>query len=55
MLSRRELARLIDGHALDQEISRDIGAFDANPTNFVKSAVDGQIYPIDLIVWHWPE
>lgn len=32
-----------------------IGAFDANPTNFIKSSVDGLIYPIDLIVWHWPE
>lgn len=32
-----------------------IGAFDANPTNFVKAAADGEIYPIDLIVWHWPE
>ena len=32
-----------------------IGAFDANPTNFIKSSVDGLIYPIDLIVWHRPE
>lgn len=31
-----------------------IGAFDANETNFIKSSVDGLIYPIDLIVWHWP-
>ncbi|MGY8643555.1 MAG: hypothetical protein ACKVJU_20980 [Verrucomicrobiales bacterium] len=26
-------------------------ASDANPTNFVKSEVDGELYPIDLIVW----
>lgn len=32
-----------------------IGAFDANETNFIKSAVDGQLYPIDLIVWTMPE
>ena len=31
-----------------------LGAFDANPTNFIKSTVDGNVYPIDLIVWHWP-
>ncbi len=32
----------------------DIGAFDANETNFIKAAADGLIYPIDLIVWRWP-
>ena len=32
-----------------------IGAFDANETNFIKAHADGEIYPIDLIVWHWPE
>lgn len=32
-----------------------IGAFDANETNFIKSDVDGQLYPIDLIVWTMPE
>ncbi len=32
-----------------------IGAFDANETNFIKAHADGRIYPIDLIVWHWPE
>ena len=32
-----------------------IGAFDANETNFIKSAADGQLYPIDLIVWPMPE
>ncbi len=26
-------------------------ATDANPTNFVKSEVDGELYPIDVIVW----
>ena len=31
-----------------------IGAFDANETNFIKAHADGEIYPIDLIVWHWP-
>jgi hypothetical protein len=29
----------------------DVYAFDANETNFIKSEADGQIYPIDLIVW----
>ena len=32
-----------------------LGAFDANETNLIKSTLDGAIYPIDLIVWHWPE
>ncbi len=32
-----------------------IGAFDANETNFIKSNVNGQLYPIDLIVWMMPE
>lgn len=32
-----------------------IGAFDANETNFIKAHADGKIYPIDLIVWHWPD
>jgi hypothetical protein len=32
-----------------------LGAFDANPRNFVRSTQDGKVYPIDLIVWHWPE
>ncbi len=31
-----------------------LGAFDANSTNFIKYTHDGKIYPIDLIVWHWP-
>ena len=29
----------------------DVHAFDANETNFIKSEADGQLYPIDLIVW----
>jgi len=33
----------------------EIGAFDANETNFIKSDVDGLLYPIDLIVWTMPE
>lgn len=45
------VSRMVASHAWRKG---DIGAFDANPTNFVKSSVDGQIYPIDLIVWHWP-
>lgn len=32
----------------------DIGAFDANETNFIKADADGLLYPIDLIVWPWP-
>ncbi|MBN8421337.1 MAG: hypothetical protein J0L73_20660 [Verrucomicrobia bacterium] len=32
-----------------------IGAFDANETNFIKSDTDGQLYPIDLIIWTMPE
>ena len=32
-----------------------IGAFDSNDTNFLKSEADGELYPIDLIVWPLPE
>lgn len=32
----------------------EVGAFDANETNFIKADADELIYPIDLIVWHWP-
>lgn len=32
-----------------------VAAFDANETNFIKAEADGKIYPIDLIVWHWPK
>jgi hypothetical protein len=32
-----------------------IGAFDANETNFIRSDTDGQLYPIDLIVWTMPD
>lgn len=32
-----------------------IGAFDVNETNFIKSEEDGELYPIDLIVWPLPE
>ena len=32
----------------------EFGAFDANETNFIKSDMDGQLYPIDLIVWKMP-
>jgi hypothetical protein len=31
-----------------------IGAFDANDTNFIKCDADGELYPIDLIVWPMP-
>lgn len=31
-----------------------VGAFDANETNFIKSEADGQLHPIDLIVWRLP-
>jgi hypothetical protein len=31
-----------------------IGAFDVNETNFIISAENGEIYPIDLIVWPLP-
>jgi len=31
-----------------------IGAFDANDTNFIQCEADGELYPIDLIVWPMP-
>lgn len=47
-----EVSPLLSRHAWRKGA---LGAFDANETNLVKAAADGQIYPIDLIVWHWPE
>jgi hypothetical protein len=32
-----------------------MGAFDTNETNFILSAEDGALYPIDLVVWPLPE
>jgi hypothetical protein len=48
----REVSPTLASHAWRKG---DVGAFDANETNFIKSAADGLIYPIDLIVWHWPQ
>lgn len=40
----------------DEAWQRDgIGAFDVNETNFIKSEEDGELYPIDLIVWPLPD
>ncbi|MEQ1934746.1 MAG: hypothetical protein ABL962_12875 [Fimbriimonadaceae bacterium] len=40
----------------DEAWHRDgMGAFDVNETNFIKSEEDGELYPIDLIVWPLPE
>lgn len=48
----REVAPTLQAHAWRRG---DVAAFDANETNFIKADADGKIYPIDLIVWHWPE
>ncbi len=48
----REVSPVLQNHAWRRG---KVGAFDANETNFIKAAADGLIYPIDLIVWHWPE
>jgi hypothetical protein len=48
----REVSPTLANHAWRKE---SVGAFDANETNFIKAAADGLIYPIDLIVWHWPQ
>lgn len=48
----REVSPTLQAHAWRRN---GIGAFDANETNFIKAAADGKIYPIDLIVWHWPD
>ena len=46
-----EVSPVLQSHAWRRG---DVGAFDANETNFIKADADGKIYPIDLIVWHWP-
>jgi hypothetical protein len=48
----REVAVSLRQHAWHRD---GIGAFDANETNFVKSEADGEIYPVDLIVWRMPQ
>jgi hypothetical protein len=47
----REVAVTLRDHAWQRD---GIGAFDANDTNFIKCSADGQLYPIDLIVWPMP-
>jgi hypothetical protein len=32
-----------------------IAAFDAEPSNFIRNKSDKEIYPIDLVVCHWPD
>lgn len=49
---RRDVAVTLRDHAWQRG---GIGAFDANETNFVKCEADGELYPIDLIVWRMPE
>jgi hypothetical protein len=48
----REVVVTLRDHAWQRD---GIGAFDANDTNFIKCSADGQIYPIDLIVWPMPD
>jgi hypothetical protein len=48
---RRDVSVTLRDHAWQRD---GIGAFDANETNFVRSETDGEVYPIDLIVWPMP-
>ncbi len=52
LAERRDVAPTLRDHAWQRD---GIGAFDANNTNFIKSEVDGALYPIDLIMWPMPE
>jgi|GEM_PF-1065702 len=47
----REVSVTLRDHAWQRD---GIGAFDANETNFIRSDADGELYPIDLIVWPMP-
>ena len=48
---RRDVSVTLRDHAWQRD---GIGAFDANETNFIRSDADGELYPIDLIVWPMP-
>jgi hypothetical protein len=48
---RRDVSVTLRNYAWQRGSS---GAFDANDTNFLKSEADGELYPIDLIVWPLP-
>lgn len=52
LAERRDVVVTLRSHAWERD---GIGAFDANDTNFIKSDVDGLLYPIDLIMWPMPE
>lgn len=48
----RDVSVTLRDHAWQRD---GIGAFDANDTNFIRCEADGELYPIDLIVWPMPE
>ncbi len=48
----REISPPLSGNAW---IKDGIAAFDTDSSNFIRSDADRLIYPIDLIVWPWPE
>ncbi len=52
LMSRRDVSISLRAEAWQRD---GIGAFDVNETNFILSEEDGQLYPIDLIVWPMPE
>ncbi len=47
----RSVSPLICNHAWHKD---GVGAFDVNESNFILSAMNGELYPIDLIVWPLP-
>ncbi len=52
LTDRRDVSILLQDEAWCRE---GIGAFDVNEANFIKNEEDGQLYPIDLIVWPLPD
>lgn len=51
LAENRSISPLVCNHAWHKD---GIGAFDVNETNFILSAENGELYPIDLIVWPLP-
>lgn len=52
LLDRSDVPMHLRNHAWQRD---GIGVFDANETNFILSAEDGELYPIDLVVWPLPD
>lgn len=52
LAERRDISVTLHSHAWQRG---GIGAFDANDTNFIRCEADGELYPIDLIVWPLPD